>query len=228
MYTPKHFELDHAHVRALLASAPTAQLVTAHPTGPVATLLPLTYRPDAGGEHGSLIFHVTRVNPVWRDVGLGEALAILSGPDGYIDADWYASNEASPGVPTWNYVTVHAYGPLVVHDDAAWLREAVWEMSDRFGYDARKVDEGATERMLRAIVGLELPVSRVEAKAKLNQNRTLADIAGAIAGLRSVGHDELADAMDEISVPHAAARAALLADVRGRHLGEARPPGVGE
>lgn len=223
MYTPKHFELDDAHVRALLATAETAQLVTAHAAGPVATLLPLTHRPDAGGEHGSLIFHVTRVNPVWRDVGLGEALAILSGPDGYIHADWYASNAESPGVPTWNYVTVHAYGRLVVHEDPGWLREAVWEMSDRFGYDSRQVDEVTTERMLRAIVGLELPITRLEAKAKLNQNRTPADIAGAIRGLRSVGQDDLADAMDAISVPHAAARAALIADVRGRHLGEVPP-----
>ena len=224
MYTPKHFELDDAHVRALLATAETAQLVTAHAAGPVATLLPLTYRPDAGGEHGSLIFHVTRVNPVWRDVGLGEALAILFGPDGYIHADWYASNAEAPGVPTWNYVTVHAYGPLVVHDDAEWLRAAVWDMSDRFGYDTDKVDPDAIERMLRAIVGIELPIARVEAKAKLNQNRTPADIAGAIAGLRSVGNAPLADVMDEVSVPHAEQRHALLADIRGRNLGQVRPP----
>lgn len=223
MYTPRHFALDDERVRALLASAETAQLVTAHASGPVATLLPLTHRPDAGGPYGSLIFHVTRVNPVWRDVGLGEALAILSGPDGYIHADWYPSNDAAPGVPTWNYVTVHAYGRLVVHDDPGWLRDAVHEMSERFGYDAGRVDEEAFDRMLRAIVGLELPIGRVEAKAKLNQNRTPDDIRGAIAGLRGVGGDDLADAMEQISVPHAEARAALLADVRGRRLGEASP-----
>ena len=221
MYTPRHFAMTDDRVRGLLASAETAQLVTAHETGPVATLLPLTYRPDAAGEGlGSLIFHVTRVNPVWKEPHLGEALAILSGPDGYIDADWYASNAENPGVPTWNYVTVHAWGPLVVHDDPVWLREAVWEMSDRFGYDSRQVDEDATQRMLRAIVGLELPIARVEAKAKLNQNRSPRDIDGAIAGLREVGNDALADAMAEVSVPHARARQELLADVRGRRLGE--------
>lgn len=223
MYTPRHFAMTDEHIRSLLGSAETTQLVTAHEAGPVATLLPLTYRPDTAGEGwGSLILHVSRVNPVWKEPHLGEALAILSGPDGYIDASWYESNAENPGVPTWNYVTVHAYGPLVVHDDADWLREAVWEMSDRFGYDSRQVDDGATERMLRAIVGLELPISRVEAKAKLNQNRAPGDIRGAITGLRGVGGDELADEMQRISVPHAEARYQLLADVKGRRLGEAR------
>lgn len=224
MYTPRHFAMTDEHVRSLLASAETAQLVTAHETGPVATLLPLTWRPDAaGGGLGSLIFHVTRVNPLWKEPHLGDALAILSGPDGYIDADWYASNADAPGVPTWNYVTVHAYGPLVVHDDPEWLREAVWDMSGRFGYDIDKVDGDAIERMLRAIVGVELPIARVEAKAKLNQNRTPADIEGAINGLRAVGNHPLADEMDAVSVPHAEARQNLLSDIRGRKLGPARP-----
>lgn len=236
MYTPRHFALDDDGVRSLLASAETAQLVTAHEHGPVATLLPVVWRPphtstpaggpDASGAGlGSLILHVTRVNPVWKEPYLGEALAILSGPDAYIHADWYASNAETPGVPTWNYVTVHAYGPLVVHDDADWLREAVWELSDRFGYDSRRAGEEATRRMLRAIVGLELPIARIEAKAKLNQNRTPDDIRGAIDGLRSVGHDTMADAMTEISVPHAEARQQVIADVRGRRLGEVRPAG---
>jgi transcriptional regulator len=220
MYTPRHFAMSDLRVRDLLATATTAQLVTAHETGPVATLLPLTWRPDASGDgFGSLIFHVTRVNPVWKEPHLGDALAILSGPDGYIHADWYASNAASPGVPTWNYVTVHAYGPLVVHEDAAWVRRAVWELSEAHGYDATQVDPDATEKMLRAIVGIELPIARLEAKDKLNQNRTPADIEGAIAGLRSVGGDALADDMERVSVPHATARAELVDGVRERSGG---------
>lgn len=224
MYTPKHFAMTDAHVCDLLASAETAQLVTAHDHGPVATLLPVLWRPDPTGEGwGSLVLHVTRVNPVWKDPHLGDALAILSGPDAYIHADWYASNEASPGVPTWNYVTVHAYGPLLVHDDPDWTREAVFELSDRFGYDSRRVDADATDRMLRAIVGIEVPITRVEAKAKANQNRSPEDIAGAIAGLRSVGADAMADVMDAVSLPHAEARYRLMADVKGQRLGEAAP-----
>lgn len=226
MYTPRHFALDDDRTRAMLASAETAQLVTAHEQGPVATLLPVVWRPDPSGEGlGSLVLHVTRVNPVWKEPYLGDALAILSGPDAYIHPDWYASNAEAPGVPTWNYVTVHAYGPLVVHEDAGWLREAVWELSDRFGYDSRQVDEVATTRMLRAIVGLELPIVRVEAKAKLNQNRTPDDIRGVIDGLRTVGDAAMAEAMTAISVPHAEARQQVIAQVRGRRLGEARPAG---
>jgi len=224
MYTPRHFALDDDRMRALLASADTAQLVTAHEHGPVATLLPVVWRPDGPPAGlGSLILHVTRVNPVWREPYLGDALAILSGPDAYVHADWYASNADAPGVPTWNYVTVHAYGPLIIHDDPDWLREAVWELSDRFGYDSRRVADDATARMLRAIVGIELPIGRIEAKAKLNQNRTPDDVRGAIDGLRSAGHDAMADAMAEISVPHAEARQQVIADVRGRRLGEVRP-----
>ena len=220
MYTPRHFAMSDPRVRDLLATSATAQLVTAHETGPVATLLPLTWRPAASGDgYGSLIFHVTRVNPVWKEPYLGDALAILSSPDGYIHADWYASNAENPGVPTWNYVTVHAYGPLVIHDDPAWVRQAVWELSEAHGYDATQVDADATERMLRAIVGIELPIARLEAKDKLNQNRTPQDIEGAIAGLRGVGGDALADDMERVSVPHATARAELVDGFRERRAG---------
>lgn len=222
MYTPRHFAMAPERVRGLLASATTAQLITARETGPVATLLPLTWRPDADGGLGSLIFHVTRVNPVWREPYLGDALAILSGPDGYIHADWYASNAETPGVPTWNYVTLHAYGPLVIHDDPAWVRDAVGELSRLHGYDDGRVDPAAHDRLLRAIVGIEVPITRVEAKDKLNQNRTPEDVAGAIAGLRAAGGDDLADAMEQVSVPHAAARSELVDDVR-RRRGVPRP-----
>ena len=225
MYTPRHFAMTDAHVRSLLGSAETAHLVTAHETGPVATLLPVVWRPDpAGAGWGSLALHVTRVNPVWKEPHLGDALAILSGPAGYIDPDWFPGNAEAPGVPTWNYVTVHAYGPLVVHDDAAWTRAAAFDLSDRFGYDAERVDPGAIDRLLRATVGIELPITRVEAKAKLNQNRAPEDIAGAVAGLREAGSDALASEMETVSLPHAEARFQLLADVKdGRRLGEAAP-----
>ena len=218
MYTPKHFELDADRAAALLASAETAQLVTAHASGPVATLLPVVHRPGEG--LGTLIFHVTRTNSQWRDTGLGEALAILSGPHGYINPDWYASQAVKHSVPTWNYVTVHAYGELVVHDDPAWTRAAVLALGDQHGYVAG-LTEDEWDRQLRPIVGLELPITRIEAKAKLNQNRTPEDIAGAIAGLHAVGDEALASTMAEISLPHAETRYRLMAEVRdGRRLGE--------
>ena len=222
MYTPRHFAMTDEHARALLSTADTAQLVTAHADGPQATLLPVLWRPADNG-WGSLVFHVTRVNPVWKDTGLGAALAILSGPDAYIDPTWLASHPEAPGVPTWNYVTVHARGELVVHDEADWVRDASFALSRRFGYDAGQVDPEATERMLRAIVGLELVITSVEAKAKLSQNRAPEDIRGAIDGLQRSGEAALADEMATVSLPHAEERYALMSDVRGRHLGAARP-----
>lgn len=220
MYIPRHFTMNPARVTELLQSATTAQLVTAHEDGPAATLLPLTWRAHQSGEGwGSLIFHVARVNPVWKRPHLGDALAILSGPDGYIHADWYASQEAEPGVSTWNYATVHAYGPLVVHDDPDWVLGASRELSSRHGSDLDQVDPGAVAKMLRAIVGIEVPIARIEAKDKLSQNRSPDDVRGAIDGVRAAGHDALADAMDEVSVPHAEARYQLLRD-----LGEGRRP----
>ena len=215
MYTPRHFELAPEHVATLLATATTAQLVTAHADGPVATLLPVAHRPDTDGGPGSLIFHLTRVNPQWHAPRLGDALAILSGPDGLIDPDWY-EGDPSAQVPTWNYVTVHAYGPLVVHDDAAWTHHAVATLSEAHGFDMAGLDAGARDRMLRAIVGVELPIARVEAKAKLSQNRSPGDVAGAIAGLRAEGSDDLAARMQDLALPHAVARYALIDDVRER------------
>lgn len=222
MYIPKHFELDPARVDELLAGADSAQLVTAHPSGPVATLLPVLHRRGEG--LGSLVFHLTRTNGQWRDPGLGDALAILSGPDGYVDPTWLASHAESPTVPTWNYVTVHAYGPLIVHDDADWTHRAVADLSAAHGYDTRQVDDEAIDRMLRAIVGVELVIDRVEAKAKLSQNKAPADVAGVIAGLARDGQQELAEAMEEISLPHARARYELIGEIRAtRRLGAARP-----
>lgn len=219
MYIPKHFELDADRAAALLATAETAQLVTAHASGPVATLLPVVHRPGEG--LGSLVFHVTRTNGQWRDTGLGEALAILSGPDGYVDPNWYPSQQVKHGVPTWNYVTVHAYGRLEVHDDPDWCRAAVLELGDRFGYVSELTEED-WDRQLRPIVGLELPIARIEAKAKLNQNRSPEDVAGVIEGLRGAGAEALASEMEQISLPHAVARYELMADIRGsRRLGEA-------
>lgn len=213
MYVPRHFELDAAGVTELLGAATTAQLVTAHADGPRATLLPVLHRPGPG--HGSLLFHVTRTNDLWRDPGLGDALAILSGPDGYIDPDWYATHPERPSVPTWNYVTVHAWGPLFVHDDEAWKREAVELLSTRHGH-ASALPADVWEPLLRAIVGIEVPIARVQAKAKLGQNRSPEDVRGAVEGLRRRGNHALADAMESGALPHAIARSELVADVRSR------------
>lgn len=216
MYNPRHFAMSDEQVGQVLASAETAQLVTAHPTGPVATLLPVLFDP-AVGEHGALQFHVMRPNGQWRDPGLGEALAILSGPDAYIAPEWFASYGVAPGVPTWNYVTVHAYGRLVVHDDPDWTWDVTERLSARFGYDLAQVPPDAVAKMLRAVVGLELVLTRIEAKAKLSQNKPLPDVEAVIAGLSAAGEDALAAEMAAVSVPHARAKAELVDDVRDAH-----------
>jgi transcriptional regulator len=101
-------------------------------------------------------------------------------------------------VPTWNYSTAHVYGELVVHEDAAWLGDHVRRLTDvhEAGSDRPWSVDDAPERFisgqLRAIVGVELIISRIEGKTKLSQNRTDADISGVIAGLQSVGQRQVA------------------------------------
>ena len=129
----------------------------------------------------------------------GEALAIIQGADAYISPSWYASKaEHGRVVPTWNYSTAHVYGNLVVHDDPAWLAGQVRRLTDvnEAGFDHPWSVDDAPERyisgQLRAIVGLELVITRIEAKAKLSQNRPDADIDGVVAGLAARGQAESA------------------------------------
>lgn len=224
MYIPRHFELPHAQVMDMLDTAELAQLVTAHPDGPAATLVPVLHEPGDG--FGSLVFHLTRNNPQVGDPGLGEVLAILSGPDSYVAPHWLESFVDAPGVPTWNYVTVHAYGELIVHDDPDWCRKVVEDLSRRHGYDPDQVPAAVVDAQLRAIVGLELRITRVAAKAKLSQNKTPGDVAGIIAGLRESDEIQLADAMAELALPHAEARRELIADVRRRRVPDAGSRGA--
>ncbi|WP_052462482.1 FMN-binding negative transcriptional regulator [Nigerium massiliense] len=216
MYVPRHFSMTTEQAVELLTAAETAELVTAHPDGPAATLLPVLHRPDGDGL-GSLLFHVTRTNDVWQRPHLGDALAICSGPDAYVAPPWLASYADNPGVPTWNYVTVHAYGDLIVHDDADWTARVVREVSARHGFDTALVDADGFARMLRAIVGLELRLTRVVGKAKLSQNKAPADVEGIAAGLRATGDADaarVAEAMDEVALPHAVERYRLLGELR--------------
>ena len=117
MYIPAHFAADDATVRELLARHGAADLITLTADGLLATMLPFAYDP-AAGEHGTLYGHVARNNDQWRKPALGESLAIVRGPDAYVSPSWYAAKaEHGRVVPTWNYVTAHVYGRLVVHDD---------------------------------------------------------------------------------------------------------------
>ena len=156
----------------------------------------------AAGQHGSLRGHVARNNPHWTAAPSGESLVIVRGPDAYITPSWYAAKaEHGRVVPTWNYVTAHVYGELVVHDDTDWLAGLVRRLTRKHEDGAEQpwsVDD-APERFiagqLRAIVGVELIISRIEAKLKLSQNRSDADIDGVVDGLQRRGDAASAEAV---------------------------------
>ncbi len=153
---------------------------------------------------GALLGHVARTNDQWRQRVLGDALVIVRGPDAYISPAWYATKrEHGRVVPTWNYITAHVYGRVVVHDDPVWVESLVRRLTERHeGARAGRwsVNDAPPEFIagqLRAIVGLEILISRVEGKFKLSQNRSEADVSGAVDGLLASGHAELAESMQK-------------------------------
>ncbi len=191
MYVPAAFvETRPDFVAQFLASHPMAQLVTMSDDGLVATPLPLLYEPAVDGL-GSLVGHVARANRQWAQASpTVEALAIFTGPNAYVSPNWYASKaEHGKVVPTWNYETVHVRGRLVVHDEADWKRALVTRLTNHHEsqFDAPwAVGDAPPDyitAMLNAIVGLEIRITKLQAKRKLSQNRPAADIAGTIAGL---------------------------------------------
>jgi transcriptional regulator len=212
MYVPAAFRPHDDDVRDLLASGRAADLVTVTTRGLLATLLPLLH--DAPGsrpglpEHGALVGHVARANHQWREPAVGEALVIVRGPDAYVSPGWYpAKREHGRVVPTWNYVTAHVYGRLVIHDDAAWVEDLVRRLTahhEASRAEPWSVDDAPppfVEGQLRAIVGVEVLIERIEAKFKLGQNRSTADREGAITGLEAAGEAPTAEAMRAALAP---------------------------
>jgi transcriptional regulator len=184
-----------------LAELDTADLVTMTPRGLVATFLPVLYEPAPEG-YGSLVGHVARSNDQWQLPVLGDALMVLHGPDAYISPSWYPSKAAHGRVvPTWDYVTAHVYGHFVAHDDPVWLESLVRRLTDKHEAGSSRpwsVDDAPAPYVagqLRAIVGVEVVISRAEAKAKWSQNRPGSDIDGVIEGLRAAGHADAAEAV---------------------------------
>jgi transcriptional regulator len=198
MYTPAHFAAGPGTVQDLLSSPGAANLVTMTAQGLLATLVPFVFDPDVGG-HGALQGHLARNNTQWSEPAVGEALAIIQGADAYVSPSWYASKaEHGRVVPTWNYTTAHVYGRLVIHDDPEWISRQVRRLTGihEAGFDQPWSVDDAPERFiagqLRAIVGVELVITRIEAKAKLSQNRPEADVDGVVAGLTGRGQETMA------------------------------------
>ena len=201
MYVPAHFAVADQQVHELLHHHGAADLVTATEDGLVATFLPFVFDP-AVGDHGALLGHVARNNDQWRRPAIGKSLVIVRGPDAYISPSWYAT-KAQHGrvVPTWNYVTAHVYGRLVVHDEPAWVESLVRRLTEKHESERDRpwsVDDAPARFVagqVRAIVGMELIISRIEAKAKLSQNRSPADIDGVVEGLAADGDSASAAAV---------------------------------
>ena len=202
MYVPRFNAMDdEAQLRALVDSVGAAQLVTADADGyPEATLLPVLW------EGGTVIAHMARANPHWKHVTQGApVLLVVTGPQAYISPSWYASKaEHGRVVPTWNYSAVHLTGRVHVREDAEWLQAAVDGLVERHE-SHRATPWRSTDAppryiagQLRAIVGLEITVERVEGKAKLSQNRSEDDRAGVVRGLRSEGSREAAEVAEEM------------------------------
>jgi transcriptional regulator len=205
VYVPRFNVLDDAdELRALVTAVGSAELVTVGPDGyPAATRLPVVWDGDR------LVFHLARANPHWTTIADGApALAVVTGAEAYVSAAWYPSKaEHGRVVPTWNYSAVHFTGRVTVHQDAGWLRDAVTLLTEqneqRRGAPWAVTDapERFVEKQLRAIVGVQFAIERVEGKAKLSQNRSDADAAGVVAGLRREGggrEHAVADAMEAL------------------------------
>jgi transcriptional regulator len=209
MYVPSHFKPDDAEVLELLGSGHAANLITFTNDGLLATMLPLVHDgPEARpglGPWGALLGHVARKNAQWKTPAIGEAMVIVSGPDAYISPAWYATKrEHGRVVPTWNYITAHVYGRLVIHDDLAWVEANVRRLSDHHEsiraepWSVDDAPEPYVAGQLKAIVGVEILIDRVEGKWKLSQNRSDADIAGAIEGLEATGERDVSAAMRDL------------------------------
>ena len=195
MYNPTIFrEDDSAASRRLIDEFPFATIVSQGPAGLWASQLPFLLYPTEG-KQGILRAHFARANPHWRELADTEqCIVIFQGAHGYVSPSWYPSKPITEKVvPTWNYATVHVWGKPTVVEDPAWLRQLVGDQTDR--QEQRRPQPWAIgdapadfiALQLKAIVGIEIPIARLEGKRKLSQNRNAEDFQGVVAGLRASG-----------------------------------------
>lgn len=205
MYIPAHFNEDRVEVlHGLIRACGLITLVSMTADGMIASHAPLMLDPEAG-PFGTLYGHLAKANPHARAaLGSVQTLAIFQGPDGYITPSYYAAKkEHGKVVPTWNYTAVHAYGTLEVFDDPDRLLDVVTRLTDRHETPRAKpwaVSDAPADfvrGMVGGIVGISLPIVRLEGKIKMSQNRPAADIAGVVEGLREDGQDVLSHAVKQ-------------------------------
>ncbi|MBH9552142.1 FMN-binding negative transcriptional regulator [Inhella gelatinilytica] len=211
MYTPPYTVAAEADSLALLRAHPLGTVAWQGPSGLEATPLPWLLRGTALSEGLRLAAHAPRANPlVQRALAQPqEVLVIFQGVQGYISPNWYPSKaQFEKMVPTWNYSTVHVHGRLRAIDDPNWVREQLIELTARYEanepepWTLEQAAPGFIDQLQRALVGLELTVTRIEGKAKLSQNREEGDQRGAIQALRQRGEHGLAEAMEQARDGH--------------------------
>ena len=191
MYVPKHFAEDRIEIlQQTIEDHPLGTLVTQHSTGLQANHIPFLVAEDPG-PMGALNGHVARANTVWKSYEKDlEVLVIFHGPQGYVSPSWYPSkSEHGKVVPTWNYIVVHVYGRLSVIEDEAWLASHVAKLAEFHEqyqpqpWSLNDAPDDYVAKMLKAIIGFEIVVTRIEGKWKLSQNRSKQDRKGVIDGL---------------------------------------------
>ena len=203
MYLPDHFnEQRVAELYALMRAHPFGSLVTHTEAGLDANHIPFELAAEEGAL-GTLRAHVARANPIVSGVPSGsDVLIIFRGPQAYISPSWYPSkHETHKQVPTWNYEVVHAHGKLRLVDDEKFLRGLLGRLTrEHEASEAKPWKMGDAPReyidqMLKAIVGVEVEILRLEGKRKLSQNREERDRRGAIEVLESRGERAVSAAM---------------------------------
>ncbi|WP_110518651.1 FMN-binding negative transcriptional regulator [Herpetosiphon llansteffanensis] len=205
MYLPKHFAEPRLEVlHELMQRQPLATIITLNQHGINANHIPLYLDPQAG-EFGTLYGHVARANSIWQEhSSQHEILAIFHGSDSYITPSWYASKaQTGKVVPTWNYAVAHAYGHLQVIDDPQWLRQQLEQLtkhneaSFEHQWQVGDAPHEYTEALLKAIVGIAMPITRLLGKWKVSQNQPHANQQSVIAGLEA-SNEPTASAMIEL------------------------------
>lgn len=195
MYIPTyHKQIDVNAAYTLIETYPLGAWVARDGAGLVANHIPFVLD-KTRGELGTLIGHVSRANTIWRQVSKVESSVVLfQGPQAYISPGWYPGKaEHGKVVPTWDYAVVHAHGVPRVVQDEVWLREmlskltAANEKSQPAPWGISDAPDDYIASLLRAIVGIEIPIDRIEAKLKASQDESLQDRVGTVNGLNALG-----------------------------------------
>jgi transcriptional regulator len=214
MYVPKHFEESRIDVlHDLIRAHPFSTLVTMSSIGINANHIPLHLIQETG-QYGTLQGHVARANPVWSDlVNDVEALVIFQGPNSYVTPSWYPTKqEHGKVVPTWNYVTVHAYGALRVIDDPTWVKNQLELLTTQqeASFDKPWAISDApvefTDKMINAVVGIEILITKLIGKWKASQNQPASNQAGVVQGLESLGRSEAIELAAVVNIAQQNAR----------------------